>query len=67
MIEQWSPRELKIVRAILRGYARPSGIKRTRKRQIARAKHMMGFHDHTSYEWSQWWVHHARKPKRWKQ
>ena len=30
-------------------------IKRTRKRQIAKAKHMMAMHDHTSYEWSQWW------------
>ncbi|MDY5628869.1 hypothetical protein [Limosilactobacillus coleohominis] len=30
------------------------GIKRTRKRQIQKAKFM----DHGSYEWSQWW----RKP-----
>lgn len=66
MIEQWSPRELKIVKAILHGYARPSGIKRTRKRQIAKAKHMMDFYDHTSYEWSQWWSQPAHKPKRWK-
>lgn len=29
----------------------PSGIKRTRKRQIAKAKFM----DHGSYEWSQYW------------
>lgn len=36
------------------GYARPSGIKRTRKRQIQKAKLM----DHGSYEWSQYW----RKP-----
>lgn len=41
-------------------------IKRTRKRQIAKAKHMMAMHDHTSYEWSQWWKQSARKPKRWK-
>lgn len=41
-------------------------IKRTRKRQIAKAKHMMAMHDHTSYEWSQWWHSKARKPKRWK-
>ena len=37
-------------------------IKRTRKRQIERAKFM----DHTGYEWSQWWRKTARKPKRWK-
>ncbi|MQB90336.1 hypothetical protein DN441_00180 [Lactobacillus reuteri] len=46
-----------------RAYSR---IKRTRKRQIAKAKHMMAWHDHTSYEWSQWWHSKARKPKRWK-
>ncbi|OTA88478.1 hypothetical protein [Limosilactobacillus reuteri] len=46
---------------------RISPIKRTRKRQIAKAKHMMAMHDHTSYEWSQWWHSKARKPKRWKQ
>ena len=40
--------------------------KRTRKRQIAKAKHMMAWHDHTSYEWSQWWCKTARKPKMWK-
>ncbi|OTA77910.1 hypothetical protein BHL80_01120 [Limosilactobacillus reuteri] len=56
----------KDLRAIILGYARPSGIKRTRKRQIAKAKHMMAWHDHTSYEWSQWWHKTARKPKRWK-
>ncbi|MGF7103267.1 hypothetical protein JOD26_000957 [Limosilactobacillus caviae] len=27
-------------------------IKRTCKRQIAKAKHMLAWHDHTSYEWS---------------
>ena len=52
--------------AMLLCYARPSSIKRTRKRQIAKAKHMMAWHDHTSYEWSQWWHSKARKPKRWK-
>ena len=41
-------------------------IKRTRKRQIAKAKRMMDRHDHTSYEWSQWWKQSARKPKGWK-
>lgn len=56
----------KDLRAIILGYARPSGIKRTRKRQIAKAKHMMAMHDHTSYEWSQWWKSNARKSKRWK-
>ena len=35
----------KDLRAIILGYARPSGIKRTRKRQIAKAKHMMACHD----------------------
>ena len=40
--------------------------KRTRKRQIAKAKHMMAWRDHASYEWSQWWHSIARKPKRWK-
>jgi hypothetical protein len=39
-------------------------IKRTRKQQIAKAKHMMDWHNHTSYEWSQWWKKSARKPKR---
>lgn len=48
---------------MLHGY---KPIKRTRKRQIAKAKHMMAWHDHTSYEWSQWWKQSARKPKRWK-
>ena len=41
-------------------------MKRTRKRQIEKAKHMMTWHDHTSYEWSQWWHKKDRKPKRWK-
>ena len=41
----------KEVRAFLLGYARLSGIKRTRKRGIEKAEFM----DHTSYKWSQWW------------
>lgn len=41
-------------------------IERTRKRQIAKAKHMLALHDHTSYEWSQWWKQSVRKTKRWK-
>lgn len=41
-------------------------IERTRKRQIAKAKHMMAWHDHMRYEYSQWWRKTARKPKRWK-
>lgn len=41
----------KETKAFLLGYARVSGIKRTRKRGIEKAKFM----DHTSYEWSQWW------------
>lgn len=45
------PRRQKELRAFLLGYARVSGIKRTRKRGIEKAKLM----DHTSYEWSQWW------------
>ena len=53
-------------RALLLGYKRIKPIKRTRKRQIAKARHMMAEHDHTSYEWSQWWPTPARKPKRWK-
>lgn len=53
----------KSLKHILCGY---KPIKRTRKRQIAKAKHMIACHDHTSYEWSQWWKQSARKPKRWK-
>lgn len=41
-------------------------IERTRKRQIAKAKHMLALHDHTSYEYSQWWHKTVRKSKRWK-
>ena len=55
-------RLLKVFKHMLHGY---KPIKRTRKRQIAKAKHMMAWHDHTSYEWSQYWHKKARKPKRW--
>ena len=48
------PGRRKEARAFLLGYARVSGIKRTRKRQIQKAKFM----DHGSYEWPQYW----RKP-----
>ncbi|MCT3200964.1 hypothetical protein [Limosilactobacillus reuteri] len=60
------PKLFKDLHAALDGYTRIKPIKRTRKRQIAKAKHMMAWHDHTSYEWSQWWKSNARKPKRWK-
>ena len=60
------PAFLKNAIAIVGGHSRIKPIKRTRKRQIAKAKHMMAWHDHTSYEWSQWWHSKARKPKRWK-
>ena len=32
--------------------------------KLKKAKHMLAWHDHTSYEWSQWWHKTARKPKR---
>ena len=57
-----TPKLRKDLHAALNGYKRISGIKRTRKRQIQKAKFM----DHGSYEWSQWWHSKARKPKRWK-
>ncbi len=57
------PKSWKDIHAELYGYARPSSIKRTRKRLSYRAAMM----DHTSVEWSQWWPKPARKPKRWKQ
>lgn len=59
-----TPKLRKDWHAALNGYKRIKPIKRTRKRQIARARHMMA--DHTSYEWSQWWHTPARKPKGWK-
>ena len=62
-----TPKLRKDLHASFLGRKRISPIKRTRKRQIAKAKHMMAMHDHTSYEWSQWWHKTAKKPKRWKQ
>lgn len=53
------PKQQKDGRAFYLGYARPSGIKRTRKRLRRRAALM----DHTSYEWSQWWPK-SKKDKR---
>ncbi len=61
-IEFRRTKKFKDLGATLLGYARISGIKRTRKRGIQRAKFM----DHTSYQYSQWWHKSARKPKRWK-
>lgn len=54
-----SPKLKKDDRAFYLGYARPSGIKRTRKRLSRRAALM----DHTGYEWSQWWPK-SKKDKR---
>lgn len=45
-----TPRLRKQLHAAWFNYTRPSGIKRTRKRQIQKAKFM----DHGSYEWSQY-------------
>lgn len=59
-----TPKLRKDWHAALNGYKRIKPIKRTRKRQIAKARHMMAEHDHTGYEWSQWWHKPARKPKR---
>ena len=59
-----TPKLRKDWHAALNGYKRIKPIKRTRKRQIARARHMMAEHDHTSYEWSQWWPTPARKSRR---
>ncbi|WP_270529244.1 hypothetical protein [Limosilactobacillus vaginalis] len=61
-----TPRLIKDFRAAWFNYKRVKPIKRTRKRQIDKAKHMMDWHNHTSYEWPQWWHKKARKPKRWK-
>lgn len=55
-------RVLMNLKYLIKGY---KPIERTRKRQIAKAKHMLALHDHTSYEWSQWWHKTVRKPKRW--
>ncbi|WP_295731685.1 hypothetical protein [uncultured Limosilactobacillus sp.] len=46
-----TPRLVKTFHSAWFKYARPSGIKRTRKRQIHKAKLM----DHGSYEFSQYW------------
>lgn len=59
------PKIAKDLHAEMFGYARPSGIERKRKRQIVKARHELAWHDHTSYEWSQWWYKPARKPRRW--
>ena len=59
-----TPKLRKDWHAALNGYKRIKPIKRTRKRQIARARHMMAEHDHTSYERSQRWPTPARKPRR---
>ena len=61
-----TPKLRKDLHAAFLGCKRIKSIKRTRKRQIAKAMHMLAWHDHTSYEWSQWWHSKARKPKRWK-
>ena len=58
------PKVTKDFIALLSGFKRIKPITRTRKRQIARARHMMADHDHTSYERSQWWHTPARKPRR---
>lgn len=59
-----TPKLAKDFRAAWFKYKRVKPIKRTRKQQIAKAKHMQAWADHTSYEWSQWWKESARKPKR---
>lgn len=61
-----TPKLRKNWHAALHRYKRIKSIKRTRKRQVKKAKHMMVWHDHTSFEWSQWWKKKARKPKKWK-
>ena len=63
-IKIMTPKLRKDLHAAFLKRKRISPIKRTRKRQIAKAKHMMAMHDHTSYEWSQWWHSKARKPRR---
>ena len=59
-----TPKLRKDLHAAFHKHKRIKPIKRIRKRQIAKAKHMIVWHDHTSYEWSQWWKQSARKPKR---
>lgn len=53
-----TPKLCKSFHAALLHKKRIKPIKRTRKRQIEKARHMLAFSDHTSYEWSQYW----RKP-----
>ena len=55
-------RLLKVFKHMLRGY---KPIKRTRKRQIAKAKHMMACHDQRVMSGHSGGSK-ARKPKRWK-
>ena len=59
--------QIKYLYADCHGYSRISPIKRTRKRQIDKAKHMQAWADHTSYEWSQWWhkIKHRRFTNQW--
>lgn len=59
-----TPKLRKDLHAAFLKRSRIKPIKRTRKRQIAKAKHMLAWHDHTSYEWSQWRKQSARKHKR---
>lgn len=65
-IMRMTPKQRKDLYAAFLGCKRIIPIKRIRKRQIAKAKHMLAWHDHTSYEYSQWWHKTARKPKRWR-
>lgn len=48
-----TPKLLKDFHAAWFNYKRVKPIKRIRKRQIEKAKHMMDWHNHTSYELSQ--------------
>ena len=48
---QSTPKLRKQVGTAIKHKATPSGIKRTRKRQIKKARMM----DHSSYDWSIWW------------
>lgn len=62
-----TPKLAKDFRAAWFNYKRVKPIKRTRKRQIDKAKHMQAWADHTSYEWSQWWhkIKHRRFTNQW--
>ena len=61
-----TPKLRKDLHAAFIGKPRIKPIKRTRKRQIEKARHMLAFSDHTSYEWSQYLPKPTRKPKHWK-